>query len=152
MGTKGLAMIALLLAGALALAWSNPTAREYEQYQDELMAQALARFGASDRLASRSVVRQLVRSREGQFLKALIRSQTTRTNLGLCSLFNTKLLSTSITVLGIAGTFFPLSDPEEAFRELERSAITPSRQGQHPSRPVDNFPSTGTQAAPAASP
>lgn len=127
MGTKGLAIIALVLAGALALAWSNPTVGEYERYQDQLLEQALERIGSSQRLASRGVLRQLVKSKEGLFLKSLIRSQTTRVNLGLCSLFETKLLSTRLRVLGIGGTFVPLTDPEKTLRELERTAIAPSQ-------------------------
>lgn len=126
MGTKGLAILALVLAGALALAWSNPTEREYEQYQEQLLEQELARIGSSQQLASRGVLRQLVKSKEGQFLKSLIRSQTSRLNLGLCSLFETKLLSARLRVLGIGGTFIPLTDPQETLRELERTAIAPS--------------------------
>lgn len=126
-GTKGLAIIALLLAVVLALAWSNPTVQEYERYQDQLLDQALTRIGESKELASRGVLRQLVKSKEGLFLKSLIRSQTTRVNLGLFSLFETKLLSASLKVLGIGGKFFPLTDPEETLRDLEKTAIAPSR-------------------------
>ncbi len=125
-GTKGLAIIALLLAGAVALAWSNPTERDYERYQDQLLEQALKRIGKSNDLARRGVLRQLVKSKEGSFLKSLVRSQTTRLNLGLGSLFETKLLSTRLLVLGIGGRFFPLTDPEETLRELEQTAIAPS--------------------------
>lgn len=127
MGTKGLAIVALLLAGALALAWSNPTEREYERYQEELLDQVLTKIGASKELSSRGVLRQLVRSKDGLFLKSLIRSQTTRLNLGLCSLFETKLLSTKLVVLGVGGQFLPLTDPEETLRALEKTAIAPSR-------------------------
>lgn len=127
MGSKGLAIVALLLAGALALAWSNPTEQEYQRYQDELIEQALSRIGESKDLARRGVLRQLVKSKEGVFLKSLIRSQTTRLNLGLGSLFETKMLSTRLLVLGIGGRFFPLTDPEETLRELEQTAIAPSR-------------------------
>ncbi len=126
-GTKGLAIIALLLAGALALAWSNPTEREYQRYQDDLLEQALTKMGKSNELARGSVLRQLVKSKEGLFLKSLIRSQTTRMNLGLCSLFETKLLSTRLLVLGVGGRFFPLTDPEKTLRELEQTAIAPSK-------------------------
>lgn len=125
-GTKGLAILTLVLAGALALAWTNPTERDYEGYQDELLERALTRMGTSKEGASRGLVRQLLGSKEGLFLKSLIRSQTTRLNLGLCSLFETRLLSTELVVLGVGGTFLPLTDPEEALRALEKTAVVPS--------------------------
>lgn len=126
-GTKGLAILVLVLAGALALAWSNPTAAEYERYQDRLLEETLARLASSQRVASRGVLQQLINSKNSLFLKSLVRSQTTRLDLWLCSLYETKLLSARLIVLGIGGTFVPLTDPEKTLQELERTAIAPSK-------------------------
>ena len=124
MSTKVLAVLTLVLGLGAWLAWTNPTSKGYEAFQDELMSQAVARVKSSGDGTKAAILKQLVESRGGLFFKSLVRSQTTRRNLFVCSLFETKLLGSRIVVLGIGGKFFPLTDVEEALRQIEKAALS----------------------------
>ena len=127
MGTKALGVITVLLGVGLWLAWTNPTSQDYEKYQDKLIAQGIEQLGSGGGSNEKAVLKRLAESRSGLLFKALIRNQTKRRNLGLCSLFDTKLFGARIVVLGIGGTFVPLTDVEEAFREAEKGVLGPNR-------------------------
>ena len=129
MSTRTLAIVALVLAGAMALASKNPTKADYERYQDQLIDQTIERLAQSSGVAKGGVLEQLARSKQGTFLKSVIRSQTTHRSYGLFTVFQSKLFSSRFIVLGIGGHFIPLTDPEEVLRDIEKSAITPSRTG-----------------------
>lgn len=127
MTTKGLLIIVLLLGIGWWLASNNPTSQAYENFQDQLLREAVQRVESSQQEKSKTIIKQLMNSKNSLFFKSLIRSQTIRRNFGLFSLFETKIVSSRFIVLGIGGTFYPLSDPEEAIKNFERTVISPSR-------------------------
>ncbi len=126
MSTKFLAVIVLLLAGAAGLAYTNPTSQDYQTFQDQLVRDAIARIQAAEEGTKLAVLKQFVGDENSLFFKALLRSQTTRHNLGLCSLFETSLFRANIQVLGIGGQFIPLTDLEKALQEAESFVISPA--------------------------
>ncbi len=127
MSTKTLALLVLILVGALGLAWSNPTAQDYEAFEDKLLTEMIAQLGSGGKNAQSAVIRQLASKKNRSFFQSLVRSQTKRTNLGLFSLYETSLFKTKIWVIGIAGRFIPLTDMDQAVLELEQSVISPSK-------------------------
>ncbi len=127
MSTRELLLLVLILAGALWLADMNPTSQDYEAFQDRLLTEMIAQLGSGKENAQSAVIRQLASKKNRSFFQSLVRSQTKRTNLGLFSLYETSLFKTKIWVIGIAGRFIPLTDMDQAVRELEQSVISPSK-------------------------
>ena len=127
MGTKALAVVTIILGLGFWLAWTNPTAKAYEHFQDQLLSRAVDRLESSGGGKKEGVLRQLAKTRSGMFFKSLVRSQTVRRNYGLFCLFETKLLGTKIVVLGVGGKFIPLTDVDDALREVEQSVLAPKR-------------------------
>ena len=124
---KLLVFIAGILGIALALSMSNPTAREYERYQDELFDQVVNQIYASPPGKAGTILRQLTSTKGGLFLKTLARSQTVHQDFVLFSMFETKILAAEIKVLGIAGEFHPITDVKEIVKQLEKSVIAGGR-------------------------
>ncbi len=120
---KLLVFIASILGITVALSMTNPTAQEYEQYQDQLFDQVVNQIYASPPGKEGAILRQLTSTKDGMFLKTLARSQTVHQNYVLFSMFETKLLAAEIKVVGIAGEFHPITDVKEIVKQLEKSVI-----------------------------
>ncbi len=120
---KLLVFIASVLGITVALSMTNPTAQEYEQYQDQLFDQVVNQIYASPPGKEGAILRQLTSTKDGMFLKTLARSQTVHQNYVLFSMFETKLLAAEIKVVGIAGEFHPITDVKEIVKQLEKSVI-----------------------------
>ncbi len=120
---KLLVFIASVLGITVALSMTNPTAQEYEQYQDQLFDQVVNQIYASPPGKEGAILRQLTSTKDGMFLKTLARSQTVHQNYVLFSMFETKLLAAEIKVLGVAGEFHPITDVKEIVKQLEKSVI-----------------------------
>ncbi len=124
---KRLLFIASILGISIALSMTNPTAREYEQYQDQLFDQVVNQIYASPAGKEGTILRQLTSTKGGMFMKTLARSQTVHHNFVLFSMFETKILAAEIKVLGIAGEFHPITDVKEIVKQLEKSVIAGGR-------------------------
>ncbi len=124
---KLLVFIAGILGIVLALSMSNPTAREYEQYEEKLFDQVVNQIYASPPGKEGMILRQLTSTKGGMFMKTLARSQTVHQNYVLFSMFETKILAAEIKVLGIAGEFHPITDVKEIVQQLEKSVIAGGR-------------------------
>ncbi|MEE8240156.1 MAG: DUF4359 domain-containing protein, partial [Nitrospirales bacterium] len=124
---KLLVFIACVLGIAVALSMTNPTAQEYEQYEDQLFDQVVNQIYASPPGKEGMILRQLTSTKGGLFMKTLARSQTVHRNFVLFSMFETKLLAAEIKVLGIAGEFHPITDVKEIVKQLEKSVIAGGR-------------------------
>ena len=124
---KLLLFIASILGVSIALSMTNPTAQEYEQYQDQLFDQVVNQIYASPPGKEGAILRRLTSTKGGMFMKTLARSQTVHQNYVLFSMFETKILAAEIKVLGIAGEFHPITDVKEIVKQLEKSVIAGGR-------------------------
>jgi hypothetical protein len=122
-----LAIIVVLLAGALALAATNPTKQEYEVF---LEAQLLRALDKMDRAQSREgdMVRTLLRSQGHRLIQSVVWSNTERRNYGLFSLLETRALGVKMSFWAVAGRFIPREDRDEIVRNLGRIVVPPVPQ------------------------
>ena len=127
MSFKVLATITMLLAVGVWLSLNNPDGKAYEKYQDRLLLDAVRKAGEQGATTTLNVITKLVESKDSLFFKSLVRSQTTRRDLVIFSIFETKIFSTKLVVIGIGGQFFPVTDPVEAIQAIEKSVISPKK-------------------------
>ena len=125
MSTKTVALLTALLALCTALAWTNPTYEAYQKFQEQLLRQAVERMESSRQGKQSGVINTLIKSKNSGFFQSLIRSQTVHRNVLLFSVFDTKIFSSRIVVVGIGGKFFPMTNVEKALRDVEKSVLSP---------------------------
>ena len=122
-GLTRLAALVIVLAGAVGLAWSNPTMDEYVQFVDDELNRALNRMDRQTPSAERQFIQGLVRSQGKNLIEGIVRPATVRSNWGLVSRYETRVVGTKVVILGIGGRFIPISGVEEAKAKIRQLAF-----------------------------
>ena len=115
-----LAIIAVVLAGAVGLALSNPTMDNYLQFVERELGKAIDRMDKGTPTREQQFIRQVFQSQSKKLLQEVVRPHTTRQNWGLASWYETNAVNTKIVVIGIAGQFIPIKGVEEATLKIGR--------------------------------
>ena len=118
-----LAVLVAVLAGAVGLAWSNPTMDDYVQFVDDELHRALDRMDQQAPSLERQVIQGLVRSQSKNLVEGMVRPATVRSNWGLLSRYETQAFDIKVVVLGIGSRFIPLSGVEEAKAKIKQMAF-----------------------------
>jgi len=118
-----LALLVIVLAGAVGLAWSNPTMDDYLQFVDDELHRALDRMDQQTRSRDRQFIQGLVRSQGKNLVEGMVRPATVRKNWGLVSRYETYIVDTKVVVLGIGGRFIPISGVEEVREKIKQMAF-----------------------------
>ena len=123
MSLARLAVVALVLAGAVGLALSNPTMDDYVQFVEQELGRAINRM--DQRLPSREqqLIREVFRSQSKKLVEGVVRPSTVRHNWGLVSRYETQVADTKVVVLGIGGRFVPIKGMEEVTLKIGRMAF-----------------------------
>lgn len=120
MSLTRLAFLVVILAGAVWLAWSNPTMDDYIRFVELEVHRALDRLDERTSARDRRLVYEVIRTQSRQLVDGVIRPATIRKNWGLLSWYETLVVRTKVVVLGVAGQFIPISGMEEATKKVER--------------------------------
>ena len=120
-----LVVIVLLLGLSVALAATNPTKQEYRQFLEGELGRALDKADHAHPRDS-EVVRSFLRSQGPKLVESIVSNNTFRSNYGLCSHFETRLLGARISVLGIGRKFILLTERDELVRAFGRTGLAPS--------------------------
>ncbi len=118
-----LSVLVIVLAGAVGLAWSNPTMDDYLQFVENEVHRALDRMEQRASSGERSLIQGLVRSQGKNLIEGMVRPATVRKNWGLLSRYETHLVDTTVVMLGIGGRFIPISGVEEAKAKMKKMAF-----------------------------
>lgn len=118
-----LAVLVIVLAGAVGLAWSNPTMDDYLKFVEHEVHRALDRMEQRASSGERSLIQGLVRSQGKNLIEGMVRPSTVRKNWGLLSRYETHLVDTTVVILGIGGRFIPISGVEEAKAKIKKMAF-----------------------------
>ena len=78
-----LAIIAVVLAGAVGLALSNPTMDNYLQFVERELGKAIDRMDKGTPTREQQFIRQVFQSQSKKLLQEVVRPHTTRQNWGL---------------------------------------------------------------------
>ncbi|MCP9441479.1 MAG: DUF4359 domain-containing protein [Nitrospira sp.] len=120
MSLTRLAFLVVILAGAVWLAWSNPTMDDYIRFVELEIHRALDRLDERTSARGQRFVHEVIRTQSRQLVDGVIRPATIRKNWGLLSWYETLVARTKVVVLGVAGRFIPISGMEEATKKVER--------------------------------
>lgn len=123
MSLARLAVIVLVLAGAVGLALSNPTTDDYLQFVERELNGALDRMDQSTPSQEQQMIRQVFRSQGKKLIEGMVRPSTVRHNWGLLSRYETRVAETKVVVVGIGGQFVPISGVDEATLKIGRMAF-----------------------------
>lgn len=123
MSLARLVVLVLALAGAVALAWSNPTMDDYVRFVESELHRALDRMDDRTPSLDQRLIRDVVRAQSKHLMDDIVRPSTLRTNWGLLSRYETRVADIQVVVLGIGGKFIPLSGVEEATVKIGRMAF-----------------------------
>lgn len=123
MSLSRLSTMVVVLAGAVGLAWSNPTTDDYLRFVEQELGKAIDRMDQGTSTREQQFVRQVFRSQSKKLLEAFVRPNTVRHNWGLVSHYETHVADTKVMVLGLAGHFVPLHGVEEATLKIGRMAF-----------------------------
>lgn len=120
-----LILIVLLLAVCVTLAATNPTKQEYRTFLEAELARAMDK---ADRKQTRDseMIRDMLKTQGPKFIESIVGNRTIRSDYGLFSLFETRVLGVEVSFLGIARRFVPLSDQKELNRALDRIIPAPA--------------------------
>lgn len=118
-----LSVLVIVLAGAVGLAWSNPTMDDYLEFVENEVHRALDRMEQRASSGERSLIQGLVRSQGKNLIEGMVRPATVRKNWGLLSRYETHLVDTTVVMLGIGGRFIPISGVEEAKAKMKKMAF-----------------------------
>lgn len=118
-----LSVLVIVLAGAVGLAWSNPTMDDYLEFVENEVHRALDRMEQRVSSGERSLIQGLVRSQGKNLIEGMVRPATVRKNWGLLSRYETHLVDTTVVMLGIGGRFIPISGVEEAKAKMKKMAF-----------------------------
>jgi hypothetical protein len=123
MSLARLAVIVVVLAGAVGLALSNPTTDDYLQFVERELNGALDRMDQSTPSQEQQMIRQVFRSQGKKLIEGMVRPSTVRHNWGLLSRYETRVAETKVVVVGIGGQFVPISGVDEATLKIGRMAF-----------------------------
>jgi hypothetical protein len=115
-----LSVIAGVLAGAVGLAWSNPTMDDYLRFVERELGNAIDRMDQGTSTREQQFIRQVFRSQSKTLLESFVRPNTARHNWGIMSQYETQVADTTVVVLGLGGRFIPLQGVEEAALKIGR--------------------------------
>jgi len=118
-----LAVLVVVLAGAVGLAWSNPTMDDYVQFVGDELNRALDRKDQQTPSRERQFIQGFVRSQGKNLIEGMVRPATVRSNWGLVSRYETQVLDTKVVVLGIGSRFIPISGVEEVRAKIQQLAF-----------------------------
>lgn len=118
-----LSILVVALAGAVALARSNPTMNDYLQFVQHEMDKAMSRMDQAGSTREQQFIRQVFASQSKKILQDIVLPHTRRQNWGLASRYETTVMDTRIVVLGVAGRFIPIEGVEEATVKIGRLAF-----------------------------
>jgi hypothetical protein len=123
MSLARLAIVVVILAGAVGLALSNPTTDDYLQFVERELNGALDRMDERTPTQEQQMIRQVFRSQGRKLIEGIVRPSTVRHNWGLLSQYETRVAETKVVVLGIGGQFVPIKGVEEATVAVGRMAF-----------------------------
>lgn len=123
MSLARLAVVVLVLAGAVGLALSNPTMDDYLQFVETELGRAMDRMDQNTPVREQQFIRQVFRSQGKKLIESIVRPNTVRQNWGLLSRFETQVADTKVTVLGVSGRFIPIRGMEEVTLKVGRMAF-----------------------------
>lgn len=123
MSLARLAVVVLVLAGAVGLALSNPTMDDYLLFVETELGRAMDRMDQGTPVREQQFIRQVVRSQGKKLIESVVRPNTVRQNWGLLSRFETQVADTKVTVLGVSGRFIPIRGVEEVTLKVGRMAF-----------------------------
>jgi hypothetical protein len=123
MSLARLAVLVVILAGAVGLALSNPTMDDYLQFVERELNGALDRMDQRTPIQEQQMIRQVFRSQGRKLIEGIVRPSTVRHNWGLLSQYDTRVAETKVVVLGIGGQFIPIKGVEEATLAVGRMAF-----------------------------
>jgi hypothetical protein len=123
MSLARLAVMVVVLAGAVGLALSNPTTDDYLQFVERELNRALDRMDQSTPSQEQQVIRQVFRSQGRKLIEGIVRPSTVRHNWGLLSRYETRVAETKVVVVGIGGQFVPIKGVDEATLKIGRMAF-----------------------------
>jgi len=115
-----LAWLVVVLAGAVGLAWSNPTMDDYVRFVEAELHKALDRMDQQAPSRERQFIQGIVRSQGKNLIEGMVRPATARSNWGLLSRYETQMAGTKVVVLGIGRRFIPISGVEEAKAKIKQ--------------------------------
>lgn len=118
-----LSAIVGVLAGAVGLAWSNPTMDDYMRFVERELGNAIDRMDQGMPNREQQFIRQVFRSQSQKLLESFVRPNTARHNWGILSQYETRVADTRVVVLGLGGRFIPLQGVEEAALKIGRMAF-----------------------------
>jgi hypothetical protein len=123
MSLPRLSMMAIVLAGAVGLAWSNPTMDDYLRFVEQELSKAIDRMDQGTPTREQQFIRQVFQSQSRKLLESIVRPNTARQNWGIMSRYETQVADTKVVVLGLGGRFIPLRGIEEATVKIGRMAF-----------------------------
>lgn len=118
-----LSVIVGALAGAVGLAWSNPTMDDYVRFVERELGKAIDRMDQGTPTREQQFIRQVFRSQSKKLLESFVRPNTARYNWGIMSQYETQVAGTKVVVLGLGGQFIPLQGVEEATLKIGQMAF-----------------------------
>ena len=123
MSLARLAVLVVVLAGAVGLALSNPTTDDYLQFVERELNGALDRMDQGTPSQEQQMIRQVFRSQGKKLVEGIVRPSTVRHNWGLLSRYETRVAETKVVVVGIGGQFVPIKGVDEATLKIGRMAF-----------------------------
>lgn len=123
MSLARLAVMVVVLAGAVGLALSNPTTDDYLQFVERELNRALDRMDQGMPSQEQQMIRQVFRTQGKKLIEGIVRPATVRHNWGLLSRYETRVAETRVVVIGIGGQFVPIKGVEEATQKIGRMAF-----------------------------
>ncbi|OQW37005.1 MAG: hypothetical protein A4E19_14835 [Nitrospira sp. SG-bin1] len=118
-----LGAIVCALAGAVGLAWSNPTMDDYLRFVERELTKAIDRMDQGTPTREQQFIRQVFQSQSRKLLESIVRPNTARHNWGIMSQYETQVADTKVIVLGLGGRFIPIQGVEEATLKIGRMAF-----------------------------
>ena len=118
-----LAVVVVVLAGAVGLVLSNPTPDDYLRFVEQELSKALDRMDQGTPTREQQFLRQVFRAQSKKLLESVVRPSTVRHNWGILSRYETQVADTKVVVLGIGGRFVPIKGVEEATLKIGRMAF-----------------------------
>ena len=120
MSLARLAVVVLVLAGAVGLALTNPTTDDYLLFVERELGRAIDRMDQQTSSRERQFIREVFRSQSKKLVEGVVRPATVRHNWGLVSRYETQVADSKVVVLGIGGRFVPIKGLEETTLKIGR--------------------------------
>ena len=120
MSLARLAVVVLVLAGAVGLALTNPTTDDYLQFVEQELSRAIDRMDQRTPSREQQLIREVFLSQSKRLIEGVVRPSTVRYNWGLVSRYETQVADVKVVVLGIGGRFLPIKGLEETTLKIGR--------------------------------